>query len=486
MNITKNVKNKNPKFLGYRILIPSKLNLEEILDANRPNFTYNFQFFLHLVNLTIQIPALNSELYRPDGFVPFNAQRLQKVNHSYNKHLEYLVEQNVLEVLNNGQYIVGDKSRCYRIAEKYLSDKLETIDITDRTLLKHLTKEQTSSFIAGCDYPYLHKWFNDGIHVDFEGAMNHINSELQIAKKEDYYHAYCIAYSKMLKIHWLNQKRYWFNIDGFGNRLHTNFTNLNKDLKPFIFYNGKSLVSIDIKTSQPFMSLKILNEALHNILFPNNTLLIPSPPSPTSISSPSNTIMLVKSQHIDYQSIEKFMEIVQSGMLYEHLVEVIRPNLGDRYFTDDYFDVDSKAWVKCEPKPRDRVKKTMFQIFFSKNSTHTPEKTLFAEHFPGVMKIFTEINGDMSICEADRHKQLAKQLQCLESHIMLDLVAKEISRQRPLLPIFTIHDSIVTTVGNEGFVKEIMEKIITQEIGFVPKLEPEYWCKDCKGLKMAA
>ena len=483
MNIAKNTTNKNPKFLGYKLLVPSKLKLGEILNANEPKFPYRLDFFLYLVNLTIQIPAINSELCRPDGFVPFNAKKLQPFDHdNYHKYLKYLVEQNVFEVLNNGQYIPDEKSRCYRLAEKYLSDKLETIDITDVSILKHLHKKPKDDFKAKCKYHYLHKWFNDGIQVDFNGAMNHINNELQLAKNEDYYHAYCIAYSKMLKIHWLNEKRFWFSIDKFGKRLHTNFTNLNKDLKPFISYKGNPLVSEDVKTSQPFLSLKDVKKSILP-QFPLSTPYIPT----SNTFFLSNTIMLENtSQNNGYQSIMQYMEIVKSGKLYEYLEDYFRANLGDRYFTDDYFDYDTDGWVECEPTPRNRMKKAMFQIFFSKNDTHTQAKTLFTDLFPGVMKIFEEIKGNRHISLDRRHKELAKRLQRLESHIMLDLVAKEISRQRPSLPIFTIHDSIVTTVGNEGFVKEIMEKIIMQEIGFVPKLEPEYWCKDCKGLKQAA
>ncbi len=43
------------------------------------------------------------------------------------------------------------------------------------------------------------------------------------------------------------------------------------------------------------------------------------------------------------------------------------------------------------------------------------------------------------------------------------------------VPIFTIHDSIVTTKGNEDFVKRIMEEELTRAIGVPPTLQVEEW-----------
>ena len=41
--------------------------------------------------------------------------------------------------------------------------------------------------------------------------------------------------------------------------------------------------------------------------------------------------------------------------------------------------------------------------------------------------------------------------------------------------LFTIHDSVVTTVENEKFVTKIMDEELTKCIGVKPKLVSEYW-----------
>ena len=53
--------------------------------------------------------------------------------------------------------------------------------------------------------------------------------------------------------------------------------------------------------------------------------------------------------------------------------------------------------------------------------------------------------------------------------------AKRISKERPTLPIFTIHDSIATTVGNEDYIQKVMQEELTKHIGHPPTLSVEYW-----------
>jgi hypothetical protein len=74
-------------------------------------------------------------------------------------------------------------------------------------------------------------------------------------------------------------------------------------------------------------------------------------------------------------------------------------------------------------------------------------------------------------------------LQRMESHLVLLKIAKRISRERPELPIFSIHDSLTTTVGNEDYVRRIMEEELLAAIGFSPTLKTEPWqpsILDCK------
>ena len=66
-------------------------------------------------------------------------------------------------------------------------------------------------------------------------------------------------------------------------------------------------------------------------------------------------------------------------------------------------------------------------------------------------------------------------LQTIESKLFLDRIARRIAKERPELPIFTIHDSITTTVGNESYVERIMEEETIKAIGVRPSIDISLW-----------
>ena len=45
----------------------------------------------------------------------------------------------------------------------------------------------------------------------------------------------------------------------------------------------------------------------------------------------------------------------------------------------------------------------------------------------------------------------------------------------PNAPIFTIHDSIVTTIGNEDFVAMVMQQELSKALGLNGKTDIKYW-----------
>lgn len=73
------------------------------------------------------------------------------------------------------------------------------------------------------------------------------------------------------------------------------------------------------------------------------------------------------------------------------------------------------------------------------------------------------------------HTALAHILQRIEIMVMIQKVAVRISKDRPELPIFTIHDSIVTTVGNEEYVSTVIKEEVLKLTGLTALLGMEYW-----------
>lgn len=93
---------------------------------------------------------------------------------------------------------------------------------------------------------------------------------------------------------------------------------------------------------------------------------------------------------------------------------------------------------------------------------------VFCQKFPSIARVFAYI-------KKDNHRNLAIILQRIESFLLLQLVCGRISKERPDVPLFTIHDNIVTTVGNETYVQSIMESELTKVMGAAPTFSIEYW-----------
>lgn len=60
-----------------------------------------------------------------------------------------------------------------------------------------------------------------------------------------------------------------------------------------------------------------------------------------------------------------------------------------------------------------------------------------------------------------------------------------LKEEYPNLPIYTIHDSIATTSGNERIVETIMIEELTKHIGIPPTLKFDLWTHDSDFTKVS-
>ena len=165
-------------------------------------------------------------------------------------------------------------------------------------------------------------------------------------------------------------------------------------------------------------------------------------------------------EKIDIQDVNKYKKLTSSGKMYEKIMDLVRNKTGKT--------IDRK-----------KAKEMLFTVFFSKNNFFNQGlawlKRLFAAEYPYVYGLFELIKTEFEDITEAQHGRLACLLQSIESEIILNRICKRIWREgNQQIPIFTIHDSIVTTVGNEKFVAKIMDEELTECIGISPPLEVEY------------
>lgn len=479
--------------MAIKLYNPEYLDIDAIIKANpipkgKGIHRDNLLFIIHCI--MVRMAYLSTEhlkrLGKQDGFLPLNAKYLESKISRYKNNVEYLKNVGIIET--DDSYLTKNVSKGYRLTGTFRGQGFKKTAITYLPLCRKIKKDSPfrKDKIAAKEFPYLAKWFQTGkLEIDFKEACNWINesekSELllinnnnslsnskKLAEKKKTFEKY--RGFRMLATR-LEEKSYYFNKDEFGNRLHTNLTNLPKELRNFLSYDGQNLVSIDIRNSQPYMSIPLLSKKFWQSK--------PIPGKPTLFKIDSNMykdrkwdkykrniiIMFNDSSEIlsssDFQLAE-FVKNVTNGTFYEHLISVF----------DKSQSIDLGT---SEPEKRVNVKKMVLTVLFDfdnkfYNKAENSAYQAFRKEFPTVSKIFRHV-------KEGGYRSLAKILQKIESYLILSVICKRISKETPHIPIFTIHDSIVTTAGNEEYVQSVMKEELEKAIGLAPKFSIEYWIK---------
>jgi hypothetical protein len=432
--------------------IPSSIDLESLLKKHPPKFKrpYKIDYFYYFIELLCDMMEYN-DLDGNGGYVNLNAKLMQSIVHNYKDYLDYLLEQRIIRT--DKQYIVGAKSFGYVLNKLDYNAEIQQIEIQNFVIRKNRAKKNRAieqEMRTTCaKYSYLTKWFNDKLQIDAQGAERKIEElfpeptgAIRGVRKGKASRT-TKKYSAKLAVQKLATGNFYYKIDENVGRFHSNLTNIKKELRHYITYDGKPLVNIDIKNSQPLLSTILLDPSFYALQKKPRYINIYNIPSSFNLLTNNKhkhtyidtIIMLVKVlQSIDVKKVKRYTTIAKSGDFYQQLSKVMYPR---------------RIFDKAE------MKKLTYTVFFSNNRSiqgmHYASKRDFRKIFPDVYKVFSTI-------KRKNHRALSHILQRIESEIMIQKVCQRISYEQPILPIFTIHDSIVTTDGNQDYVSRVIEE----------------------------
>lgn len=444
--------------------IPSSVDLVTFLLKYPPKFKYDIDKFYYIIEYLCKGMDLE-DLDETAGFINLNAKTLQSKIHDYKQYLNHLEEKGFIR--SDKKYIVGEKSTGFYI-NSYSSHKatIKLIPIQSHVIKKNRTKEknkfEATLKATRAKYPHLTKYFNKSLQINVEEAMKKVEELFPEktggirGKKIGEPSVWHKRYKAILAINKIANQEFYYSVDDNVGRFHSNLTNIKRELRNYLTYNGQKLVNIDIKNSQPLFSLLLLNKDFYTQKNGKYTIYN----IPTSLSLLSNQtqsysttlIMIVKSLHKSVnQDIRIYSDMVNSGNFYEEIAKLIHPN--------DEFN-------------KQKIKEMIFTVFFSNNrfigQIEAKSKSDFKNTFPSVYDIFRQI-------KVKNHVALAHILQRIESEIIIQRVVKRISVEKPELPIFTIHDSVATTLGNEDYVSMVIKEEAFKLTGLNVLLGKEYW-----------
>ena len=457
--------------------IPSNLNLTTLLAVHPTSMIKNFKLdnLIYIIGLIVSIPANNKDLLTSKGFVPISSAMMQKRIRNYNQYIDYLLLHHVF--VTDNHFINFIKSRGYKYGPLYNNAPVVSVQITDNQLLNSIFKTTELTAAKKKKYNHLVKWYNQNLQIDDETAIAFIeadlkrkidNPDLSDLDKNGYPKDPYLQYNcALLNIQRIKAGNFNISIDDNVKRLHSTISNFRGMLRNCISFGGRKLLSIDIKNSQPYLSTVLFNNLfwedvnMCNYRTDFSINLFYDKYFKGIFNNKDNRIdsfvTLVNNYVSQAESdIHRYKTLVQQGVFYKYL--------GDEFTKELGLDYRDKKYLKP----------IVFLVFFTHNSFLAQEgaehKRIFKNLFPDLYQIF-------SLIKKSDKTNLPRLLQRIESHLMLNVITRRIAAERKDIPIFTIHDSIITTdeLGNAAYIQMIMEEEFTNAIGFPPKFEIEYW-----------
>ena len=464
-----------------KVPIPENLDIDKLLSSYSYDFIRPFKkdHLVYIISLLNTIRSVENSEGKPIGKFPINSTILQSIVKNHNQYLTFLKAAKVFQS-DNWHIKEANKSRYYWFTPKYRTI-CKFYEITDFTTKKNITTKlyKIPPGLKLKEYNHLSKWFkkkNNKLFLNSDLAKDFIkrdylykvhSSEVEGESSNKILFSYILQYkSEMYSIQKIQDCQFYFTIDTTSFRLHTPLTQIRIILRNCISYNSTQLISIDIKNCQPYLSIILFNPSFWDISINNNhSYYIKGSLTLNDISKKlylkyTNKIKLldIPSINLDetvesqsYTGFHAYLEFIQMDDPYSHFQDLM-----------NYVSPHKKDYTRPD------IKSEIIVVFYSKNKTYTFTKKVFRAAFPGVLKF-------LSLLKKEDHADLAILLQTIESHLILKVITKKIAKVNPNIPLYTIHDSIVTTKENEDIVKHIMHSELEKAIGIPPKLKVEDW-----------
>ena len=382
-------------------------------------------------------------------------------------------------------------------ASKKRQRKYIVYDFLNRTDQKYLNKqiekhEGTESRKRSADRTTRHltKWLSeDHIQIEWENAFRWIDENKKLSDEKKYFYSYAVERIRF--------EQWQYSRSGKDDRLHSNLTNLPSDLRKFITVtNTDKLVSLDIRSSQPFLLAGVFN-----LLITDKDKLIglASKLKHKTISDIFLSIMnLISLESPIITDFKTYINLVCNSDIYNHVargldekfVESIEVKSRDGKFRDTIYNpATGKSKATDFKDLRSYCKTLTLEYMYCSTENNLERIEQIKQVYPKTVNDFIH---DFKYCkelEVPKSKRTKKQrekikkakksfpqfLQQLEAGIMLDTITKEISKMYPDMFMATIHDSIVIPKKYEDRVKPYFEKRLFEIFGIEPEIKSEDW-----------
>ncbi len=472
------------KKLKWKVILPNQVKhkLENVLHNFPPSFKLKENIALYFLSLISSVPSYTKDKYYEGGYVNLSSEKLKKVDTNYNNYFKYFVKHGIIEK-NNSYSSLGNKKFCKSYRYNYKSLGKLTFKFFDLEL-KQKTYDKISRTFPTIQrgMKFMTQWLNSNLTINHKAVWNEIQEKTKhrtIEEEKTY---------KKLEHYLQNLKRIQFcefhssRNKTSDNRLHTNLTNMPRFFRKHIKYAGNELAGVDIKNSQPFF-LIILIDTLNKMLCTPSQEVIEDKIEERKrkiiedVYKDNNGTMSLKIcetlANKDFQAeFNLIKKHILKGDFYEFLGTFFSftKDINGKYSRYFYDSNNERKKIFYFDTKRDLLKRLiLFFLYKSNNTKNDKEYDEFKKHFPQFCKL-------LELLKEDDKKKLPKVLQHLEADCVLDYTCKAISKEFPTIPLFTIHDSIITINSKYDTIESQVKTLFTEYCnGIEPNLKKEIW-----------
>ncbi|PIF69460.1 hypothetical protein [Flavobacterium sp. 2] len=462
---------------SYYILKPKNLNLEYLANKYPPEFNFNLDFTYLIVHFVIMYQSNKSNT----NYVRLSSKYLQKYNRIYNKHIRFLLDNypNDGAVLRGTRYDKG-KPYGYKLPKHYFNNELDIYEIKDVNLLKKINNFlliNTTNEQIRLHYYFLHKHFKNNkltVYEPFQAIdeINNLKEEKRLRNAKNLIAIMNNQYKCTLKP----------NTDG---RVHSNITRLSKISRKYLQYEGEFLGEVDISSAVPYFLFITMSYYLNNNLSYisnefqyNNTITymlaeIKGDLAKSDVDSFGKSVLNKELYNQFTNQIFKKELYTSKGKDFTKVMKYYNHAFKEHF--GYHFDGDIEDLKKFS-------KKRLLSMIFAKANSYTFEQIAFGSMFPKVLKFINEFKNaclnkediKIKLEHSQRHKKLSYFCFQFEAKIMIDKIARAFDKyHKGKVPIFTLHDCLITRVSHLEELKDFMEMKFVELLDIAPNLTIE-------------
>jgi hypothetical protein len=352
---------------------------------------------------------------------------MRSIGHDYRAALQWLMDEGL--VGTDGEWRKGEKATGYFLTKRGWRGGIVPVELDDRQAARYLqararlkkdSDEKRKAEGVPLDYLRFHlgklSWPDGAVEEHFE-RLPVVEERWQDAAKVEA-HAYAVS---------LMRERDWTFTRCRAGRLHWWMTNLPKALRRGVQYDGEELVEIDVSSCQPFLAAKLYEDALA------------SRPDWPWVE--------------DFIANEKrrYLEDVIGGVFYEQIGEAIG----------------------FKGKRSDLKQAILGEVFFSSKEQAAQSEIVevFANAYGVLWGEILKSKMRLRVWSGD--SDLALRLQGIEARIVIDGALARIAREMPGVPVFPVHDCLMTLERHATEVERIMAEEFKAAMGMAPSFKVE-------------